>query len=125
MVEIATTTTNDFYIRNQFYKETWPRPSDIDYAKEYNNGQESLVYPLGKTIVGNLGQTLYHQMNNKNIRININSMGNINQRSCGIAHEFGHVITYLNGQPHSHSNNADYIYGRQWNVMKRYGYEYL
>ena len=64
-------------------------------------------------------------MNNKNIRININSMGNINQRSCGIAHEFGHVITYLNGQPHSHSNNADYIYGRQWNVMKRYGYESL
>ena len=49
----------------------------------------------------------------------------INQRSCGIAHEFGHVITYLNGQPHSHSNNADYIYGRQWTVMKRYGYEYL
>ena len=36
MVEIATTTTNDYYIRNQFYKETWPRPSDIDYAKEYN-----------------------------------------------------------------------------------------
>lgn len=132
MVEIATTTTNDFYIRNQFYKETWPRPSDIDYAKEYNNGQESLVYPLGKTIVGNLGQTLYpissnelKKSANKNIRININSMGNINQRSCGMAHEFGHVITYLNGQPHSHSNNADYIYGRQWNVMKRYGYEYL
>ena len=34
-------------------------------------------------------------------------------------------ILYLYGQPHSHSNNADYIYGRQWNVMKRFGYDYL
>ena len=31
----------------------------------------------------------------------------------------------LKGQPHSHSNNADYIYGRQWNVMRRLGYDYL
>lgn len=67
----------------------------------------------------------YKRSTNNNVRININAMGNINQRSCGIAHEFGHVILFLKGQPHSHSNNADYIYGRQWNVMRRLGYDYL
>lgn len=132
MVELATTSTNDYYIGNQFFSNPWFSPSDIDYAKEFNNGQESLLYPLGKTISGNLGQTLYpissdeyKRSTNNNVRININAMGNINQRSCGIAHEFGHVILYLKGQPHSHSNNADYIYGRQWNVMRRFGYDYL
>ena len=132
MVELATTSTNDYYIGNQFYSDPWSSPSDIDYAKEFNNGQESLFYPLGKTISGNIGQTLYpmssgeyKRSTNNNIRININALGNINQRSCSIAHEFGHVIPYLNGLPHSHSNNADYIFGRQWNVMKRFGYDYL
>ena len=132
MVELATTSTNDYYIGNQFYSDPWSSPSDIDYAKEFNNGQESLFYPLGKTINGNIGQTLYpmssgeyKRSTNNNIRININALGNINQRSCSIAHEFGHVIPYLNGLPHSHSNNADYIFGRQWNVMKRFGYDYL
>ena len=132
MVELATTSTNDYYIGNQFFSDPWSSPSDIDYAQEFNNGQESLLYPLGKTISGNLGQTLYpissgeyKRSTNNNIRININALGNLNQRSCGIAHEFGHVIPYLNGLPHSHSNNADYIYGRQWNVMKRFGYDYL
>ena len=132
MVELATTSTNDYYIGNQFYSDPWSSPSDIDYAKEFNNGQESLFYPLGKTISGNIGQTLYpmssgeyKRSTNNNMRININALGNINQRSCSIAHEFGHVIPYLNGLPHSHSNNADYIFGRQWNVMKRFGYDYL
>jgi RHS repeat-associated protein len=132
MVELATTSTNDYYIGNQFFSNPWSSPSDIDYAKEFNNGQESLLYPLGKTIIGNLGQTLYpissdeyKRSTNNNVRININAMGNINQRSCGIAHEFGHVILFFKGQPHSHSNNADYIYGRQWNVMRRLGYDYL
>ena len=132
MVELATTSTNDYYIGNQFYSDPWSSPSDIDYAKEFNNGQEFLFYPLGKTISGNIGQTLYpmssgeyKRSTNNNIRININALGNINQRSCSIAHEFGHVIPYLNGLPHSHSNNADYIFGRQWNVMKRFGYDYL
>lgn len=132
MVELATTSTNDYYIGNQFYSDPWSSPSDIDYAKEFNNGQESLFYPLGKTISGNIGQTLYpmssgeyKRSTNNNIRININALGNTNQRSCSIAHEFGHVIPYLNGLPHSHSNNADYIFGRQWNVMKRFGYDYL
>ncbi len=132
MVEIATTNTNDYYIDNKFYSDNWNTPTDIDYAAEYNNGKETELFPAGNTISGNLGQTLYPKSSseykksiNNNIRININANGNLNHRSCGIAHEFGHTILYLNGQPHSHSNNADFIYGRQWNVMKRFGYNYL
>ena len=59
MIEIATTSTNDYYIGDHFFSDSWRAPSDIDYAKEFNNGQESLFFPLGKTICGNLGQTLY------------------------------------------------------------------
>ena len=132
MVEIATTYINDYYIGNQFHCNIWSVPKEINYAKEYNNGQEDQLHPSGKTLVGNLGQTLYpissgeyKTSTNNNIRININAHGNINQQSCGIAHEFGHVILFLRGQPHSHSNNGDFIYGRQWNVMKRFGYDYL
>ena len=132
MVEIATTYINDYYIGNQYHFDIWSVPTEIDYAKEYNNGQEDLLHPSGKTLIGNLGQTLYpissneyKRSTNNNIRININALGNINQRSCGIAHEFGHVILYLSRQPHSHSNNGDFIYGRQWNVMKRFGYDYI
>ena len=132
MVELATTYINDYYIGNQYHLDIWSVPTEIDFAKEYNNGQEDLLHPSGKTLVGNLGQTLYpissdeyKRSINNNIRININALGNVNQRSCGIAHEFGHVILYLNRQPHSHSKNGDFIYGRQWNVMKRFGYDYL
>ena len=132
MVEIATTNTNDYFIGDCFYHDNWDAPEDFDYAKEYNNGQESSLFPSGKTLVGNLGQTLFpiylsehKRSTNNNIRININSLGNLNQRSCGIAHEFGHVILYLRGLPYTHSGNADFIYERQWNVMKRFGYDYL
>ena len=132
MVEISTTNKNDYYIGNQLYTDYWSTPTDIDYAKEYNNGIEDTLFPSGMTIIGNIGQTLYpissheyKRSTNNNIRININVLGNINQRSCGIAHEFGHVILYLKGLPHSHSYNSDFIYGRQWNVMKRFGYNYL
>lgn len=132
MIELATTSTNDYYMNNKFYSDQWNAPSDIDYAKEYDNGLGPTFYPSGKTILGNLGQTLYpissnelKRTNNNNIRININGRGNLNQRSCGIAHEFAHVILYLNGLPHSHGNNGKFIYERQWNVMKRFGYDYV
>ena len=132
MVEIATTYINDYYIGNQYHFGTWSVPTETDYAKDHNRGQEDLLHPSGLTLVGNLGQTLYpissdeyKRSTNNNIRININALGSINQRSCGIAHEFGHVILYLSRKPHSHSQNGDFIYGRQWNVMKRFGYDYL
>ena len=45
--------------------------------------------------------------------------------SVGIAHEFAHVILFLRGLPHSHSQNGGFIYNRQFNVMKRLGYDYV
>ncbi len=132
MVEISTTYTNDYYMNGKYCSDLWETPFDIDYAKEYNNGQGSALYPIGKTISGNLGQTLYPKTSyelkrslNNNIRININAKGNINHRTCGIAHELGHVVLYLNGLPHSHTKNGKFIYERQWNVMKRLGYDYV
>ena len=132
MVEIRTTEMNMFNMNGDTYSESWGYPSDIDYAKDFNNGVPTDLFPAGKTILGNLGQTLYPQNSNELKRsldnhmiININSNGTLNQRSCGLAHEFGHVVLYLRNMPHSHSGNADFIYGRQWNVMKRLGYDYL
>jgi len=48
-----------------------------------------------------------------------------NHQSVGIAHEFAHVILFLRGLPHSHSQNGGFIYNRQFNVMKRLGYDYV
>ena len=54
MVEIATTSTNDYYIGDHFFSDSWRSPSDIDYAKEFNNGQESFLFILGIRFCGNL-----------------------------------------------------------------------
>lgn len=132
MVDLRTTETNKYIMNGSMIPDPWNSPSDIDYAKEYNGGVSSELYPAGKTIVGNLGQSLYpidsnelKKSLNSHITININGKGTLNQRSCAIAHEFGHVVLYMRNLPHSHSGNADFIYGRQWNVMKRLGYDYL
>ena len=132
MVDLRITETNKYLMEGDMKVDSWGFPGDIDYAKEYNNGVPSDLYPAGKTIYGNLGQSLYPINSNElkksstsHIRININSKGTLNQRSCAIAHEFGHIVLYLRNMPHSHSGNADFIYERQWNVMKRLGYDYL
>ena len=132
MVEIATTYTNDYYMNGKCYNDSWEPPFDIDYAKEYNKGHGTELYPKGKTISGNLGQTLYPKTSgelkrslNNNLRININAKGSLNHRTCGVAHELGHVVLFLKGLPHSHTENGKFIYARQWNVMKRLGYDYV
>ena len=132
MVELATTSLNEYYMDGKVCQDNWSEVCDIDFAAEYNYGVASLLYPAGKTINGNGGQTLYPRSSkelkrsmNENVRININNLTTVNQRSCAIAHEFGHVVLYLKGLPHSHQANADFIYGHEWNVMKLLGYDYL
>ena len=132
MVDLRTTKESDYIMNGERKIDQWGEPVDIDYAKEYNNGIASDLYPAGKTICGNFGQSLYPINSNElkksatnHITIYINDKGTINQRSCAIAHEFGHVVLYMRGLPHSHSGNADFIFERQWNVMKRFGYDYL
>ena len=60
-----------------------------------------------------------------NLFILINSHGTLNHRSVGISHEFGHIVLFMRGLPHSHSDNGDFIYGHQFSVMKRLGYDYV
>ena len=80
---------------------------------------------------GNLGQSLFPDNQVKKpvdgiIHIIINAKGTINQRSVGIAHEFGHVVPYLKGKPYSHPNpDVDMgINSRTTFVSRRLGYDY-
>ena len=86
----------------------------------------------GRIIEGNLGQTLVprHQSlldkssTNNNIQVIINQKGTIAHQTVGIAHEFGHVILYLNNLPFSHGQPGvdPFVYERNDNMMKRLGY---
>ena len=83
----------------------------FDSPYDYNTNQDltsekllqSIGEPIGYSIQGNLGQTLVPDRNlpsgkksvGKNVEVIINGKGNINHRTVGIAHEFGHVILYL------------------------------
>ena len=136
MVELAVTSTNDYYMNGEETVENWNSVKDYDIQKDENlseiQRQELMRFmPSGLTYMGNGGQTLYPKNSNElkrslnnNIRININNLTNINHRSCAIAHEFGHVVLYLRHLPHSHPIADKFIYGRQWNVMQRLGYDY-
>ena len=54
----------------------------------------------------------------------INGKGTLNQRTVGLAHEFGHVILYLRNLPFGHGqNNVDpFVYRRNDDMMRRLGY---
>ena len=83
--------------------------SDIPEYERYllENGE-----PIGRSIVGNLGQTKFpgaaslsgRRSTNKNVQIVINAKGNINHQSVGLADEFGHVLLYMQGLPHGHGS---------------------
>lgn len=136
MVELRTTDNNQFVMEGKLKTEEWGQPQDFNieqaYSEETLKQLLDLGYQKGNTISGNLGQTLYPAIYNEtksstngNIQININSRGTLNHQSVGIAHEFAHVILFLRGLPHSHSQNGGFIYNRQFNVMKRLGYDYV
>lgn len=87
----------------------------------------------GKTIQGNTGRSLFpvpddlgNQSTNGNIQIQINQAGNLAQRAVGVAHEFGHVVLFLNNQPYQHwkGNVEQEINKRTRIVKKRLGYDY-
>ncbi|MBE6266222.1 MAG: RHS repeat-associated core domain-containing protein [Prevotella ruminicola] len=136
MVELKVTDKNEYVMNGKQKSEEWKAPVDFNVEKAYSGAMLdqvlSLGYSKGTTISGNLGQTLYPSQGtglksskNGKIQILINSKGTLNHRTIGIAHEFAHVTLFLRGLPHSHSNNGDYIYSRQLNVMKRLGYDYV
>ncbi|WP_242015618.1 hypothetical protein [Robertkochia marina] len=87
--------------------------------------------PEGTTIQGNLGITLIPGVNSSsesgNIQVLINGYGSLNHRAVGVAHEFGHVVLYLNGKPHGHFQPGveEAVYDKRADVVKkRLGYDY-
>lgn len=113
-------------------------PYDYDIRMESPEAQKQLMalgdIP-GRTIQGNLGQTLIpgnisasgkSSMNN-NVQLIINGKGTLNHRTVGIAHEFGHVISCLRGLPYGHGQPGvdNFIYNQRADVIKkRLGYDY-
>ena len=105
--------------------------SDIPEYERYllENGES-----IGRSIVGNLGQTKFpgaaslsgRRSTNKNVQIVINAKGNINHQSVGLADEFGHVLLYMQGLPHGHgSPSANTFINKRTNAMKiRLGYDF-
>jgi len=95
---------------------------------------KKLGNPIGKSIQGNLGVTLFpgnHSLSGKrsandNIQVILNGKGSLNHRAVGAAHEFGHVILFLRGLPHVHGQQGadDFIYKRATIVSKRLGYDH-
>jgi len=93
-----------------------------DNSKMLEAKRESVpsIYRVG--VQSTNGVSLYADFDlSKGIATLIDKDGNVIQQDS--ISENAKAI--LKGQSHSHSNNADYIYGRQWNVMRRLGYDYL
>ncbi len=114
----------------------------FDSPYDYNTNQDltsekllqSIGEPIGYSIQGNLGQTLVPDRNlpsgkksvGKNVEVIINGKGNINHRTVGIAHEFGHVILYLRNKPFGHRQPRvdEFVYSRSTIMSKRLGYDF-
>lgn len=85
---------------------------------------------LGKTIQGNLGQSLFpngpfKRSTNKNIQVILNAKGTLDHQTVGSAHEFGHVLLYLRGMPYRHGDPGvdSFVYERAKKMSKRLGYD--
>ena len=136
MVELIFSYEN-VYCRNGYLEiEDWEKPTDgydemSPGIKQYyidNN------IPLGFHINGNLGQSLFPIFSplsgkrslNNNIQVIINSKGSLNHRTVGLAHEFGHVILYLNNRPYGHTQPGvdEFVGVRSTTMSKRLGYDW-
>lgn len=116
--------------------EDWGIPEDYDNSRTASERRwaELQKEPIGKSISGNLGQTLIpnamiesgKSSTNEHVQIVINANGNLNHRTVGIAHEFGHVVLYLRGTYYSHNQPGvnSFINMRATEVSKRLGYDF-
>ena len=52
--------------------------------------------------------------------------GTLNHRTVGLAHEFGHVILYLNNRPYGHTQLGvdEFVGVRSTTMSKRLGYDW-
>ena len=104
---------------------------NIDVPEIYNYCIQNNL-PFGKSINGNTGRTLFPSLSkerstNTSIQIIINSKGNLNHRTVGLAHELGHAILYVRGKPYQHGDPGvdTFIYKQRATPMSiRLGYDY-
>ncbi|MBE6288114.1 MAG: RHS repeat-associated core domain-containing protein [Mediterranea massiliensis] len=137
MVEMYLDSKNTYLLNGIKQSEYFSAPYDDNddlLTDKVKMDLRSMGIPVGKHVNGNLGQTLVPNLllpsgknsTNNNVQIIINSKGNLNHRTIGIAHEFGHVILYLRNQPFSHGQPGvnSFIDKRSSIMSKRLGYEY-
>jgi hypothetical protein len=136
MVELSVSDKNTYIINGQKVIENFKAP--YDYNTNQDPPAEELLKqwgePIGKSIHGNLGQTLIpgnisvsgKSSTNNNVQIIINEKGSLNHQTVGIAHEFGHVILYLRGLPYGHRQPGvdEFVYNRHGKMSKRLGYDH-
>ena len=138
MVELIFSYEN-VYCRNGYLEiEDWEKPTDDNFDKSLTQDERkrfiSMNIPLGFHIQGNLGQSLFPIFSplsgkrslNGNIQVIINSKGSLNHRTVGLAHEFGHVILYLNNRPYGHTQLGvdEFVGVRSTTMSKRLGYDW-
>ena len=113
IVELSFLKQNRYMMNGKLVYEDWGIPEDYDNSRTASERRwaELQKEPIGKSISGNLGQTLIpnamiesgKSSTNEHVQIVINANGNLNHRTVGIAHEFGHVVLYLRGTYYSHN----------------------
>ena len=137
MVELSTSNKNTYMKEGIKVEEEFDKPYDYDtssdpQAEKYS---KNIGDPIGKTFIGNIGQTLVSKerslsgkySTSNNLQIIINAKGTINQQTVGLAHEFGHVILYMRNQYHGHSKKESnvFIYDQRATPMsRRLGYDF-
>ena len=136
IVELSFLKQNRYMMNGKLVYEDWGIPEDYDNSRTASERRwaELQKEPIGKSISGNLGQTLIpnamiesgKSSTNEYVQIVINANGNLNHRTVGIAHEFGHVVLYLRGTYYSHNQPGvnSFINMRATEVSKRLGYDF-
>ena len=138
MVELSTASHYTYLDQNGvIHTNTFEEAPYDSFTSDFPEYERYLLEngePIGRSIVGNLGQTKFpgaaslsgRRSTNKNVQIVINAKGNINHQSVGLADEFGHVLLYMQGLPHGHgSPSANTFINKRTNAMKiRLGYDF-
>ena len=137
IVELSFLKQNRYIMNGKLVYDDWGIPYDYDNRiVEYENYLD-LSYdkePRGRGANGNFGQTLIPNSDtesgktstNDNIQVIINSKGNLNHRTRGLAHEFAHVVLYLRGLPYGHTQPGvdTFINEHVLNTVTRLGYDF-
>jgi RHS repeat-associated protein len=136
-IELRKSNYNVYLKDGIMHSDEFMKPYDysIDMETDFiRDHLHSLGVPQGRTIHGNLGQSLFPNENllsgksstNSNIQITINAKGTYNHQYVGLAHELGHIILYLQGSAFGHGQiGVDAAITLRENQLKdKLGYDY-